>query len=103
MNSNGGSPTPAGVIPGWRVILSDAGRLWASRQVPFPRETDRCAPPYRTVDADTLDELRAEVERQEQAARNLEAAEQTGQSPTDQETTPSGKTASGTASGQAGR
>ncbi|GHE45571.1 hypothetical protein GCM10017673_54540 [Streptosporangium violaceochromogenes] len=84
MNAN--SPTPAGagtpvragtlaggVIPGWRIIVSDAGRLWASRETPFPRETDRCAPPYRTVDGDTLDELRTEVERQEQAARELKA------------------------------
>ncbi|GHH73028.1 hypothetical protein GCM10017673_28920 [Streptosporangium violaceochromogenes] len=71
MNSNGGSPTPESMIPGWRVILSDAGRLWASRETPFPRETEWHAPPYRTVDADTLDELRAEVERQEQAARDL--------------------------------
>lgn len=29
------SATP--VIPGWRVILSNRGRFWASRAVPFTR------------------------------------------------------------------
>ncbi|GAA3130651.1 hypothetical protein [Streptosporangium carneum] len=66
-------PTSAGqTIPGWRVIVSDAGRYWASRREPFPDDATQGAalnvPPFRTVDADTLDELRAEVERQETAA-----------------------------------
>ncbi|GHH70515.1 hypothetical protein GCM10017673_22520 [Streptosporangium violaceochromogenes] len=69
--------TSGGVIPGWRVIRSDAGRFWASRVEPFPRETEWHAPPFRTVDGDTLDELRAEVERQEEAARAVEAVAST--------------------------
>ncbi|MEU8205195.1 hypothetical protein [Streptosporangium sp. NPDC049046] len=59
---------PKSTIPGWRVILSDKGRLWASRVLPFTdAETDVGAD--RTVDADTLDELRAEVDRHEAIAR----------------------------------
>ncbi|WP_030924337.1 hypothetical protein [Streptosporangium amethystogenes] len=55
-------------IPGWRLILSDTGRLWASREKPF------CAVAFhagaeRTVDADNLAALRAETERQETIAR----------------------------------
>ncbi|MEV7009549.1 hypothetical protein [Streptosporangium sp. NPDC051022] len=58
-------PTPT--IPGWRVILSDKGRLWASRIVPFT-EPEMGVGATRTVDADTLDELAGEVERQERVA-----------------------------------
>ncbi|MFF5248267.1 hypothetical protein ACFY3V_28605 [Streptosporangium sp. NPDC000095] len=58
------------VISGWRVILSDKGRLWASRVVPFT-DAEFDAGAARTVDADTLDELREEVERQEGAARQV--------------------------------
>lgn len=107
---NANSPAPESAIPGWRVIVSDTGRFWASRQMPFPRETEGYAPPYRTVDGDTLDALRAEVERQEQAARELEAiygeaAEQTGAGQTaDQKTVSGGKKAtSGAASGRVDR
>ncbi|GHE37589.1 hypothetical protein GCM10017673_45050 [Streptosporangium violaceochromogenes] len=64
---------PGFAIPGWRVIRSDAGRFWASRVEPFPGETEWYAPPYRTVDGDTFEQLRAEVERQEEAARKAEA------------------------------
>ncbi|WP_433259759.1 hypothetical protein ACQPYK_49195 (plasmid) [Streptosporangium sp. CA-135522] len=67
------SPMPDPAIPGWRVIRSDAGRYWASREKPFPdssvRGTGLNQPPFRTVDADTIEELRAEVEQQENAAR----------------------------------
>ncbi|MGW4423495.1 hypothetical protein [Streptosporangium sp. NPDC004631] len=63
------SAAPNPVIPGWRVILSDAGRFWASRVLPFPNDSEWYAPPFRTVDADTFDELRTEVDRQETAAR----------------------------------
>ncbi|MFF5209260.1 hypothetical protein [Streptosporangium sp. NPDC000396] len=70
---DGKSAMPDSAIPGWRVIRSDAGRYWASREEPFPgssvKDTGLKQPPYRTVDADTLDELRAEVERQESVAR----------------------------------
>lgn len=67
--TNANPPSPADAIPGWRVIRSDAGRLWASREQPFPGETEWDGPPYRTVDADTLEQLRAEVARQEEAGR----------------------------------
>ncbi|GHE27614.1 hypothetical protein GCM10017673_32280 [Streptosporangium violaceochromogenes] len=65
---DGKSPSRIEAIPGWRVIRSDAGRFWASRVEPFPGETEWYAPPYRTVDGDTFEQLRAEVERQEEAA-----------------------------------
>ncbi|WP_440105093.1 hypothetical protein [Streptosporangium sp. H16] len=62
------STTPKPTIPGWRVILSDRGRLWASRVLPFTdAESDAAAD--RTVDADTLDDLRAELDRHEAIAR----------------------------------
>ncbi|MEV7008126.1 hypothetical protein [Streptosporangium sp. NPDC051022] len=67
---------PAPAIPGWRVILSDRKRLWASRVVPFT-EDEMGAGATRTVDADTLDDLQAEVIRQETAAR--QATEWTAQ------------------------
>ncbi|MFF5204905.1 hypothetical protein [Streptosporangium sp. NPDC000396] len=54
------------------MILSDGGRFWASREEPFPdssvKGTGLRQPPFRTVDADTFDDLLAEVERQESAA-----------------------------------
>ncbi|MGW4421647.1 hypothetical protein [Streptosporangium sp. NPDC004631] len=69
-------PPPTGpAIPGWRVIRSDAGRFWASRVEPFPCETEWYAPPFRTVDGDTFEQLRAEVERQEEAAGRVPAQE----------------------------
>ncbi|MEV8636493.1 hypothetical protein AB0395_33085 [Streptosporangium sp. NPDC051023] len=77
---NGTSPTPTETIPGWRVIVSDAGRYWASRERPFPPSATRGpldAPPFRTVDADTFDELLDEVHRQEQLAER--ATRKTGQ------------------------
>ncbi|MEU3166234.1 hypothetical protein [Streptosporangium sp. NPDC006930] len=67
---DGKSTTPEPVISGWRVILSDKGRLWASRVVPFT-DAEFDAGAARTVDADTLDGLREEVERQESAARRV--------------------------------
>lgn len=70
------SSAPEPAIPGWRLILSDAGRLWASREEPFSLAAFH-AGAERTVDADTLDALRAETDRQETIAR--EAQEQAGQ------------------------
>ncbi|MEV7005580.1 hypothetical protein [Streptosporangium sp. NPDC051022] len=58
-------------IPGWRVILSDAGRLWASRAVPFT-DAEMGVGATRTVDADSFDDLLAEVERQEAAAGRVD-------------------------------
>ncbi|WP_440105511.1 hypothetical protein [Streptosporangium sp. H16] len=70
---DGKSSTPEQAIPGWRLILSDAGRLWASREEPFSPVAFE-AGAERTVDADTFDALRAETDRQETVAR--EAQEQ---------------------------
>ncbi len=64
---DGRSSTPESAIPGWRIIRSDRGRLWASRVVPFT-DAEVGLGATRTVDADTLDGLRAEVARQEEAA-----------------------------------
>ncbi|WP_440071379.1 hypothetical protein [Streptosporangium sp. OZ121] len=67
---------PETTIPGWRLILSDAGRLWASREEPFsPAACDAGA--ERTVDGDSLEALRAEADRQEALA--LEAQEREAQ------------------------
>ncbi|MGW4421397.1 hypothetical protein [Streptosporangium sp. NPDC004631] len=101
--SDGRATAPSPTIPGWRVIRSDAGRFWASRVQPFPGESEWYAPPFRTVDGDTFDALRAEVERQEEAARNVEAApdrvaEQTGAGQTADK-----KATSGRASGRVNR
>ena len=63
------SAAPPLEISGWRVIRSDAGRYWASRECPFPGDSLWGDPPFRTVDADTFDDLRTEVDRQEAAAR----------------------------------
>ncbi|GLK07570.1 hypothetical protein [Streptosporangium carneum] len=68
---NGKSPVLAETIPGWRVMRSDAGRYWATRNEPFLDAVTRGpldAPPFRTVDADTYGELLDEVHRQERAA-----------------------------------
>ncbi|MEV7907585.1 hypothetical protein [Streptomyces anulatus] len=55
-------------IPGWRLIISDKGRFWAIRRRSFPRGALR-AGAEPTVDADTFEEVRAVVERQEEIAR----------------------------------
>ncbi|MEV8636594.1 hypothetical protein AB0395_33620 [Streptosporangium sp. NPDC051023] len=66
-----GTAAPSQAIPGWRIIRSDAGRYWASRERPFPADTLWGDPPFRTVDADTFDDLRAEVDRQEEVAARI--------------------------------
>ncbi|MER6173040.1 hypothetical protein [Streptosporangium sp. NPDC001681] len=63
--------SPAATIPGWRLILSDAGRLWASRERPFSQVATH-AGAERTVDGDSLEALRAETDRQETFAREAE-------------------------------
>ncbi|MGJ6968948.1 hypothetical protein ACSDR0_44325 [Streptosporangium sp. G11] len=68
------SSTPEPAIPGWRLILSDAGRLWASREEPFSSVAFE-AGAERTVDADTLDALRAKTDRQETVAREAQDRE----------------------------
>ncbi|MEV7011839.1 hypothetical protein [Streptosporangium sp. NPDC051022] len=64
-------PAPARqTIPGWRLIISDAGRFWALRQTPFRIEAMRAgADP--AVDADTFSEVQAAVEQQEEIARQV--------------------------------
>ncbi|MEU7691382.1 hypothetical protein [Microbispora hainanensis] len=60
------------VFAGWRIMRSDAGRLWATRERPFPVAVEE-AGAYRTVDADDLVELCQVIAVQEglaeQAAR----------------------------------
>lgn len=58
-------PLPA--VPGWRVFHSDGGRLWATRETPFP-DAALNAGAYRTVDADDPDALRHEIAAQERIA-----------------------------------
>ncbi|MGC5009647.1 hypothetical protein ACLQ2R_02660 [Streptosporangium sp. DT93] len=65
---------PETTIPGWRLILSDAGRLWASREEPFS-EAACDAGADRTVDGDSLEELRAATDRQETFAREIQERE----------------------------
>ncbi|MEU9832968.1 hypothetical protein AB0D67_15690 [Streptosporangium sp. NPDC048047] len=57
------STMPGPAIPGWRLILSDKGRLWAVRREAFPRGALRAGAEI-TVDVDTFDALKAEVARQ---------------------------------------
>ncbi|MEV7010057.1 hypothetical protein [Streptosporangium sp. NPDC051022] len=73
------SGNPVGAIPGWRIIRSDKNRLWASRVVPFT-EAEMGVGATRTVDADTFDDLRAEVERQETTAERQETTAGRGES-----------------------
>ncbi|MFI6801562.1 hypothetical protein [Streptosporangium canum] len=60
------SPT----IPGWRLILSDMGRFWAVREKAFPQGALR-AGAEPTVDADTFDGVKAEVDQQENIAKQV--------------------------------
>ena len=72
--NDGRSTTPEPTtIPGWRLILSDAGRLWASREEPFSLAAFH-AGAERTVDGDSLAALRAETDRQEAFARRPDAS-----------------------------
>ncbi|MFI7537474.1 hypothetical protein [Streptosporangium sp. NPDC049376] len=63
------STTTAPAIPGWRLIISDAGRFWAIRNRAFPRTALR-AGAEPTVDADTFEEVREAVAKQEEKARD---------------------------------
>ncbi|MEV4247339.1 hypothetical protein AB0J63_28475 [Streptosporangium canum] len=54
-------------IPGWRLIRSDQGRFWAFREKAFPPGALR-AGAEPGVDADTFDDLKAEVDQQEEIA-----------------------------------
>ncbi|MFD0890590.1 hypothetical protein ACFQ08_39110, partial [Streptosporangium algeriense] len=59
-------------IPGWRLLISSAGRFWAFRSHPFPRIAVR-AGAESAVDADTFDEVRAVIAAQEEKARTAVA------------------------------
>ncbi|MEN3533883.1 hypothetical protein AAH991_02115 [Microbispora sp. ZYX-F-249] len=52
---------------GWRILRSDAGRLWATRDRPFGRAAEM-AGAFRTVDADDLGQLHAKIAQQERIA-----------------------------------
>lgn len=58
------------VFAGWRIMRSDAGRLWASRETPFPEAAEK-AGAYRTVDADDTAELVTAIAVQEQLAEQV--------------------------------
>ncbi|MEU1736432.1 hypothetical protein [Streptosporangium sp. NPDC020145] len=60
------------VIPGWRLIISDAGRFWAFRNHLFPRIAVR-AGAQSAVDADTFEEVQAVIAEQEKTARDAVA------------------------------
>jgi hypothetical protein len=51
------------VFAGWRIMRSDAGRWWATRERPFPRAVED-AGAYRTVDADDLVEQEGMAEQE---------------------------------------
>lgn len=58
---------PGAAFAGWRIMRSDEGRLWASRERPFP-VTAEAAGACRTVDADDLRELGLAISAQESLA-----------------------------------
>ncbi|MBP2706837.1 hypothetical protein JOL79_23810 [Microbispora sp. RL4-1S] len=60
-----GAARPA--FAGWRIMRSDAGRLWATRERPFPLAVEE-AGAFRTVDADDLLGLCQAIAAQESSA-----------------------------------
>ncbi|MGI5488181.1 hypothetical protein [Microtetraspora malaysiensis] len=52
------------VFAGWRIMCSDAGRLWATRERPFSPAVEE-AGAHRTVDVDDLVELCQVIAAQE--------------------------------------
>jgi hypothetical protein len=58
------------VFAGWRIMRSDAGRWWATRERPFPRAVED-AGAHRTVDADDLVELCRVIAAQEGMAEQM--------------------------------
>ncbi|MEZ0073375.1 hypothetical protein [Planotetraspora sp. GP83] len=60
-------------IPGWRILRSDAGRLWATRERPFDA-TAEGAGAFRTVDGDDLPELCRVIAEQESLAKLASAS-----------------------------
>ncbi|MFF3671087.1 hypothetical protein [Microtetraspora malaysiensis] len=68
--TDGRSASGVPALPGWRVIVSDVGRLWASREAPFPLAAEE-AGALRTVDGDDAAELAAAVAEQEHRAKEV--------------------------------
>ncbi|MFC0862010.1 MULTISPECIES: hypothetical protein [Sphaerimonospora] len=72
---SGGQSRSADTTPpcqeGWKVWHSDAGRLWATRTRPFRPDEER-AGAYRTVDADTDEQLAALITEQERRAESVQ-------------------------------
>jgi hypothetical protein len=58
---------PRPVFAGWRIMRSDAGRWWATRELAFPRAVED-AGAHRTVDADDLVKLCQAIAAQESIA-----------------------------------
>ncbi len=61
------------VFAGWRIMRSDAGRFWATRERAFPRAVED-AGAYRTVDADDLVKLCQAIAAQESIAEQTRPA-----------------------------
>ncbi|GAA4561125.1 hypothetical protein [Planotetraspora kaengkrachanensis] len=55
------------VIPGWRIMHSDAGRFWATRSSSFDGKAEK-AGAARTVDGDDLMQLAQAIAEQESIA-----------------------------------
>ncbi|MEU1879605.1 hypothetical protein ABZ470_20015 [Streptosporangium sp. NPDC020072] len=72
---DGKSPASAPTIPGWRLIISNAGRFWAFRDHVFPRAAVR-AGAESAVDADTFEEVQAIIAEQEETARVVALVEE---------------------------
>ncbi|WP_327047014.1 hypothetical protein OG320_03700 [Microbispora sp. NBC_01189] len=64
---NDRATVPGTEFAGWRIMRSDAGRLWASREQPFPPAAEE-AGACRTVDGDDLRELCQAIAQQESIA-----------------------------------
>ncbi|WP_433212247.1 hypothetical protein [Microtetraspora malaysiensis] len=65
---------PTNVIrQGWRVLESSEGRYWATRERPFSLAAEK-AGAFRTVDANTRDELAGLIATQENIAAKVDAA-----------------------------
>ncbi|MFF4771341.1 hypothetical protein ACFY05_00625 [Microtetraspora fusca] len=58
------------VFAGWRIMRSDVGRLWATRERPFPSAEEE-AGAHRTVDAGDLVELCQVIAAQECIAEGV--------------------------------
>ncbi|MEV4093178.1 hypothetical protein [Streptosporangium saharense] len=70
--NDGKAKVPSPTIPGWRLLISTAGRFWAFRETPFSAKA-RQAGAEPDLDADTFAEIQAAVELQEEIARLVAA------------------------------